>query len=264
MEQKSRVGLIESVDRALQLLSLLARTERLSVTAASHALDVAPSTAHRLLSTLCARGFAVQGEDRLYRLGPEMHAAATGPRHALAELRQIVRPVLAQMSAELDESVHLVVLSGLDVRFVDGVEADQTLRVGLRVGMRIPAHATSGGKAILAALEPATVRRMYSAGLPPWPNVSIRDLPALLRELEPIRSTAIGVNRDESEIGVTAMGSCVTTPGSGLMAAISVAVPTARMSPGVEQRMTAVLKGAAASARRSLAAAAERPADAER
>lgn len=71
---------IASVGRALTLLSLYAEQPRITVTEAAQLLDVAPSTAHRMLQMLVHHSFAVQGEDRAYHRGPAADALGSASR----------------------------------------------------------------------------------------------------------------------------------------------------------------------------------------
>lgn len=227
MQQNPDPYRIESVDRALQLLGLLRDRGRLSVTDAAAELGVAPSTAHRLLSTLGHRGWAAQGSGRLYQPGPELLDRHSTVRSIPALTRRL-RPYLGQAFEELGETVHLMVLGGPDIHFVDGIEGDQALRVGLRVGTRMPAYTTSGGKAMLAELAPDAVAALHPNGLRPWPGGHAKDLPGLLAELEKVRQQRFGLNEDESEPGVTAIGASLGTAAGEIRAALTVAVPTAR------------------------------------
>ncbi|WAL68452.1 IclR family transcriptional regulator [Amycolatopsis cynarae] len=227
MEQKKDPYRIEAVDRALVLLTLLGERGELSVTDAGRELGVAPSTAHRLLSTLCHRGFAVQAENRLYRPGPQcLRLAGPGREPRLPEL---IRPYLERLFSQVGETVHLMVRTGSEVRFADGIESGQPLRVGLRTGARMPAYCTSGGKAMLADLPATEVDALHAGGLAPWPGEKIKDLAGLHRELRAVRRHHFGLNQDESEPGVTAIGASVGVV-AGQHAALTIAVPTARFT----------------------------------
>jgi len=220
---------IEAVDRALQLLSLLRDRGRLSVTEAAHELGVVPSTAHRLLSTLGRRGWAVQGDKRLYEAGPEL--VVPPPRAAgIPEVVRRLRPYLAALYEELDETVHLMVLSGADARFVDGIESERTLRVGLRVGTRMPAYATAGGRAMLAELPADAVTDLHPGGLRPWPGAHAMTLEELAAQLERVRAQRFCLNQDESEPGVVALGASLGTSAGEPRAALTVAGQVGRAS----------------------------------
>src|SRR5690606_9923960 len=194
---------IEAVDRALTLVTLLAERGSLSVTEAGRELGVAPSTAHRLLSTLCHRQCAVQGDKRLYRPGPALLALAKAGGPPLADR---IRPYLQRLYDLVGETVHLMVRTGAEIRVVDGIESRHPLRVGLGTGARMPAYCTSGGKAMLADLEPSEIDALHAGGLPPWPGEKIHNLSALHETLEAVRRNRLGVNHEESEPGVTAIG----------------------------------------------------------
>ncbi|MEV4603015.1 IclR family transcriptional regulator [Amycolatopsis sp. NPDC049253] len=251
MEQNSGAYRIEAVDRALTLLTLLSQHGHVTVTEASRELGVAPSTAHRLLSTLCDRGFAVRGDKRQYRPGPELLALAT-PGWA-PPLADRVRPYLERLHADVGETVHLMVRAAADIRFVDGIESHHPLRVGLRTGARMPAYCTSGGKAMLADLDPADVTALHAAGLPPWPGEKIHDVKALHRELAAVRRNHFGLNQDESEAGVTAIGASIGVI-DGQPAALAIAVPTARFASAGPEAMAAHLLRTCGDVREALTA----------
>jgi DNA-binding IclR family transcriptional regulator len=145
---------ITSVDHALLLATILQVEGALTVSEAAQRLGVARSTAHRLLSTLCYRDFAVQNEDRRYSAGPVLSLAARSNSRA-ALLRAVAMPHLAVLTGRVGESTNLLVLAGDQVRFIGSVEGTQALRVGNREGMVFPAHRTSGGVLLLADLPAA-------------------------------------------------------------------------------------------------------------
>jgi len=247
---------IESVDRALLLLGLLNRQRTVSVSQAAAELGVAVSTAHRLLSTLRHRGFAVQDADRLYSAGPELIGAALPalPARSLPRLVRSLHHHLEELFAEIGETVHVVVPAGMYVRFVDGIEGEQPLRVGLRTGGRMPAHCVSGGKATLADLDWVEVQTLYPQGLPPWPRAKIRDLPALQRYLEGVRERGYAINMEEGETGVCAVGVSVRGPDLVPVAGISVALPSVRFEDAGVEPIRAALSRVRQAAEQTLAA----------
>ncbi|MFD0888339.1 IclR family transcriptional regulator, partial [Streptosporangium algeriense] len=237
MGQNDPPYLVEAADRALVLLTLLAERGRLTVTEAARELGVAPSSAHRLLSTLCHREYAVQGDRRVYLLGPALLRLRTGDVQALPDR---IRPFLQMLFDAVGETVHLMVRMGSEVLFLDGIESTRSLRVGLRVGARMPADRTSGGKAMLADLEPDEIDALYTDGRAPAMDERLPGLAALHRELEAVRRDRFGGNYDESEPGVTAIGASVGVI-DGYHAALVVALPTARVAGGGLQAVAAEL-----------------------
>ncbi len=250
-EAKADPYRVVSVDRALRLLELVIAQEAVTVSSAAEHLGVAPSTAHRLLTTMAQRGFVEQAPRRQYRAGIRL-AGTVVPAGGIAPLRRLLRPHLNVLYEALQETVHLTVLVGAETQFVDGIESSQTLRVGMRIGSRIPAYCTSGGKAVLAELDDAELNALHSDGLRPWPSARIRSLAQLRAELHQVRQQHFAVNRGESEVGLTAIGVSLGAVPGFPTAAISVAVPEARFHAEDQARAVEALATAAAKARRAL------------
>ena len=187
---------IESVDNALRLLLALGDQQCLSVTEAARAIEVSASTAHRLLAMLQYRGFVQQDPaTRGYVAGGalvDIGLAVVGD----LDIRARARPFLEHLRDELDETVHLAVLRGNHVLFLDGLESHRPLRAGVITGQLLPAHAVTAGKALLAALPANRLRVLY-----PSTKISAGDgSPALLRrdleaELELFREQGYATTR---------------------------------------------------------------------
>jgi DNA-binding IclR family transcriptional regulator len=223
---------IESVDSALRLLAFVADERSVSLSAAARHLDVAPSTAHRLLAMLeHYRLIERDARSKAYALGPWLSELARASLGQL-DIRPLARPALARLVDRVGETAHLVGLEGADAVFLDCVECNATVRATPRTGQRLPAHCTAGGKAQLAALPRARVLELL-------PNETLEGLTAesthsrteLLRELDRIRSSGYATNRRESEPEVHAVAAAIVDPSGALRGAVTVAGPPGRMKP---------------------------------
>lgn len=234
---------LESVDNGLRLLLFVAARPRVSVSEAAAELGVAPSTAHRLLSTLRYRGFVVQGSDRSYRVGPAFEEMVTA-RMARADLAQAAAAHLERLRDETMETCHLMVLVGRQVRVVLSVESTQVLRVGSRDGAMLPAHFASGGKMLLAELTP----EQFAAAYPPdgvsGAGLSPSAVAALRREIASCQRAGYALNNGQTERGVTAVAVLVRGP-DGPAAAVSVSVPAVRFRRSEVPALVAALNRAA-------------------
>lgn len=213
---------IASVDSALLLATLLQQEGAIRVTDAAERLGVSVSTAHRLLGMLVYRDFAEQLADRRYGPGPLMQEGRL-PQKPVARLREAALPYLRRLVEDLEETANLMVLTGSDVRFVATVECDQVLRVGDRTGRTLPAHLSSGGKAMLATLRPAELEAVLR-------QLGDEVAGRLQRQLPALRRRGYAVNDQETEAGLTAVGIAVPAIAHTPPAAMSLAVPTARYS----------------------------------
>ncbi|MGW6172211.1 IclR family transcriptional regulator [Arthrobacter sp. NPDC055138] len=236
---------VESVDRALLLVLLMRSAGPVSVKAAAEHLNVAPSTAHRLLSALAFRGFAVQDRERRYRAGPVL-SERSAETFSVQMLRENARPALLALHQAVGETVQLMVLRGGNIVFVDGVESQATLRVGMRVGDQMPAFVSAGGKAMLAQLSNVELEELYRGGLPSWPTGRIDSLATLKRNMTKIRRAEFGTNFEETEQGVIGLGVSINDAAGKPIAALTTATPSIRFKRDEMPDYVSALRAAAA------------------
>jgi DNA-binding IclR family transcriptional regulator len=244
---------IASVDNALTLLALFRERDRLRVSEAAAALGASRSTAHRLLAMLEYHRFAEQDPaTRAYLPGPaliEVGLSALGR----IDIRTLARPLLERLCDEVQETVHLVVLRDSSVLFLDSVETSRSLRIGSRLGRLMPAHCTAAGKAILAQLAPAEVRRLHPDGrLERLTARSLKTMAALEAELEGVREQGFATNFGQSEDEVAAVAVAVPPRPGQPLAAITVSAPITRLTEDAVARIAeAAVRAAEELGRRS-------------
>ncbi|GHG51349.1 transcriptional regulator [Sinomonas cellulolyticus] len=243
---------IDSVDKALQLITLLQEREWVRIADAARELGVAPSTAHRLMSTLAYRGFALQDDQRRYCAGPVL--AGDAGRARIRALVARTRPHLEALAAESRETVNLVERVGVTVRFLHCVEGPQLLRVGNRTGTILPARTSSGGRAALAALPQATVDQLYTGRGAQLGGHRLEpaELAELHEELATTRARGYSLNLGRTEPEIAAMGAAVALPQRPGVLAVTLSAPISR-APLLEQPDTvAALRRAAEAIGREL------------
>jgi IclR family transcriptional regulator, acetate operon repressor len=235
--------LLQSVDAALRLAQMLQASGPMRLSDVAAEFGVGVSTAHRLLSALVYRGFAEQLPDRRY--GPGM---TLRPMPALdptvSELRSRSYTAMTNLVETVGESVNLVLLSDLEVYFVATVECTRVLRVGERAGQRLPAHLSSGGKAILAHMADSDIARFSSVGAVPFER--------LQRELLIARRDGYASNHQDTERGLTAIGVALQPLPGAIHAAICVAMPTVRFRRSILEPCVLALRLAASAIESSM------------
>ncbi|KZM73380.1 IclR family transcriptional regulator [Nocardia terpenica] len=239
---------IESVDNALEVLLLFGEREQLRLTEVGRHLGVASSTAHRILAMLHYRGFVRQdGRGAAYRPGPALTTVAAAIMQRF-DIRATMRPYLERLHADLGETVHLSVLDGTAVRFVDAIESRQPVRVASRLGRSLPATATSSGKAMLAQLPVEQVRALYPAQeLEVLTDNGIRTRDLLERRLAEIRRRGYATGTEESEPGVSSVAVAVAVD-AAVRIGLNVSAPTFRMSAATRKTIAQALLTVAAEA----------------
>jgi DNA-binding IclR family transcriptional regulator len=220
---------IQSVDRALTVLSLLARHGELGVTEIAEELDVHKSTAFRLVTTLEVHDLVEQQTDRgKYRLGVGVLRLA-GATTMRLDLVQSSREVTERLAESVGETVNLAVLSGDRALYVDQVLGSATLQLHNWVGQRIPLHATSNGKVLLANVSPARLEELTSGELERFTDRTITEFDRLRAELDEVHARGYAVAVDELEIGLTAIAAPVHSADGAVVASLSASGPSFRI-----------------------------------
>jgi DNA-binding IclR family transcriptional regulator len=221
---------VQSVDRALTVLSLLARRGELGVTELAAVLGVHKSTAFRLVSTLLVHDLVEQISDRgKFRLGVGVLRLA-GATTVRLDLVQESRAVTAALARRVGETVNVTVLSGTEALYLDQVSGPSAIALHNWVGQRIPLHATSDGKVHLAFGSPLLLGEL-SFPLPRFTAATVVDRAGLRAELEQVRDRGYAVTVDELEVGLTAIAAPITSAAGAVVASVSASGPTFRL-PG--------------------------------
>jgi DNA-binding IclR family transcriptional regulator len=244
-------GPIQSVDRAVAILEILARDGEAGVTEVARELGVHKSTASRLLAALDRRELVAQDAARgKFRLGIGIVrlAGAAGQR---LDLVQESRPVCRALATEVGETVNLAILSGRDALYLDQAAGPAALSPHNWAGQRIPLHATSDGKVLLAWLPEAELAQRLTPPLARFTERTITDVagfPALLAE---VRRQGFATAADELEAGLTAIAAPVRDAAGTVIASISASGPSFRIPAArVEVLAAAVCRAAAEASRR--------------
>ena len=242
----SQAGGVQSVDRAISVLEILAQRGEAGVSEVAAEIDVHKSTAFRLLGALEARGLVEQaGERGKYRLGfgiVRLAGAVTGR----IDITQQGRPICERLAEELGETVNIAVMQEHFAINLFQVRGPAAVAAHNWVGQLTPLHATSSGKILLAHL-PAKERAAVLAGAD-MKKVTPRTITAkakLEKNLAEARERSYSITLEELEIGLHAMAAPVRNRDGDVIAALSVSGPGYRLT---EERMhelsPILLKGA--------------------
>ncbi|MEU0100193.1 IclR family transcriptional regulator [Streptomyces sp. NPDC006267] len=238
---------IASLDTGLRALRLFLAHDTLTVSEAAERLDVGRSTAHRVLSTLEGRGFAIRDTSgRGYAAGPELVRLGRPAGFGRAA-RDRLGPVLDDAVARTGETVSCVALIGDQVIVTDGRESAHPVRVALQPGRTGPAHAEAGGKLLLSRMTADQVCTLYPAEeLEPLTPRTLTSRTALLSELALIRRRGHAVSRGESAPGLNAVAVFLGGSSWRDRLALVAAAPADRSDDAATARRAALLGESAA------------------
>jgi len=246
---------MSAIGRAARVLQVLAETrEAPSLADLSAATGLPRSTVHRIVQELEIHHLVLPTSPNGggYRLGPGVLKLTTS---TYAHLAAAMRPSLVALSAAVDENVDLAVLSGGEVVVVDQISSSQRLQAVTEVGGIFPAHASCVGKVLLAALSDAEIQERLTEPLVRYTENTLTDTAVLLADIEETRRTGISFDRQEHDIGISAVATSVRTP-MGITQAVSVVAPTHRFERRSADYVAALLELRANFDRSAAAAAA--------
>ena len=235
----------QAVLRAIALLKAftLEKPER-DVSGLAEQTGLSRGTVHRLLAALESEGLLVRRDNGLYRLGPT--AATLGVRALRSStLRETAHPELERLAEQTGETATLEVLSEGKMLILDEVLGARLIGASPSLGTAWALHATSTGKAILAAVAAERVAELLPRSLDRFTGKTITDRARLDEALDEARANGYATAREELEEGYSAAGAVIRTPMLEPYAALSLGGPSARLHPDVLEELGARVKSCA-------------------
>ncbi len=246
------VPIVQSVDRAVAAMEILAREGWAGVTDISRELEIHKSTVFRLLATLERRGVVEQhSETQKYRLGFAVLRFASSVRSSL-DLVRAARPICDRLSRKTDETVNIAVLEDDNVVNIHQVNLSSSRVTVDWLGSHTPMHCTSSGKVFLAHLPVSRVDELLAGPLRRYTPATIVDDEALRDELLAVNERGFASTQEELEEGLNAVAAPIRGPEGSVVASVSVSGPSYRMEPDRLKEVGAIAAEAAAEISRRL------------
>lgn len=207
-------------------------------------LKLTKSNVHRLLQTLAAHGF-VRNVDNTgnYELTLKLWELGSKVRSRLG-IAGISGPFLKLLGDQTSEAVHLSVLSGVEVIYIDKVESPQPIRAYSMIGGRAPAYCVATGKAMLAFSSPGKLDEL-KAPLTRYSVNTISSRAKLDKELQQIREQGYSINRGEWRVDVSGVAAPIFDQATNVVAAIGISGPSTRLKLTVLKRYAPLVRKAA-------------------
>ncbi|SDZ54774.1 transcriptional regulator, IclR family [Herbiconiux ginsengi] len=220
---------VQSLARGLDVVkAFTAERPEMTLSDIARVTDLTRATARRFLLTLVELGY-VRTDGKLFALTPRVLELGFSYLSGLS-LPEVAQPHLEQLSRELGESTSASVLDGRDIVYVARVPTRRIMTVGITIGTRFPAYATSMGRVLLANL-PAAERDALLGDLHPaaFTPSTLTDPEALRAELDAVRERGWTIVDQELEVGLRSVAAPVHRGGS-VVAAINVSTTTGTSS----------------------------------
>jgi DNA-binding IclR family transcriptional regulator len=225
------------IHASLSVLEALAAHGSLALSELADELGVAKSTLHRVCSVLVDRGWVVRDGEGRFELG--IRAIGLGARSSELPIVTAFRGVAAGLLTRHDETVCLAVLDRGESVYVALEETSQPVRLVTHVGSRTPAFASASGRVLLAGWSAAGVKAEYGGRPLVTPTGRrLRSVEELHEILATVRERGCAENREETALGLHAFSVPVANGAGAVLAALTICVPTARMT---EERREAIV-----------------------
>lgn len=228
---KSEGAIIQSLDRAMDVLKTVAEADGLSLTEIAEAGGQSPATVYRILTTLGRHRFVEFDEiNQLWFVGLEAFRTGMGFL-GRTQLSERARPIMQRIMVETGETVNLAILDGGEVIFVGQIETHEPIRAFFRPGTRSSGHASGIGKAIMAHLDADVIEARFSKKLTSHTPNTITDHQVLRRELDDIRARGWAVDNEERTIGMRCIAAPIFNSFGEAIAGVSLSGPSVRVRP---------------------------------
>lgn len=230
----AKADFIEGIARGLAVLeSFDTERQRLNATLAAERAGITRAAARRHLLTLAHLGY-LETDGSHFWLAPRV-LRLSGSYLASARLPRLIQPVLNRLAWQTQESFSAVVLDGSEVvivaRSVGAASTAQVMAYGVHLGARLPAHATSTGQLLLAALPRAELsqwlRQYPLTRLTPH---TLTQVTALRARLAQARADDCCLASEEHELGIHALAVPLRNAQGQTVAALNVVAAPARLS----------------------------------
>jgi IclR family pca regulon transcriptional regulator len=218
---------VQSLERGLSVIRALSASEPQTLSEVARVTGLTRAAARRFLLTLLQLGYVSVRNGR-FALTPQVLELGYAYLSSLT-LPEVSQPHLERLVEEIHESSSVSVLDGDDVVYVARVPTRRIMTVTISVGTRFPAHATSMGRVLLAAMEPAALDEVLGRiALDPLTPQTITDEADLRAELHRVREQGWALVDQELEAGLRSVAAPIRDPAGEVVAAINVSAHATR------------------------------------
>jgi IclR family KDG regulon transcriptional repressor len=229
---------VNAIARAADMLEITASSaEPLRISSIASATGIPRNSVYEIVNTLAARRLLQIGEDRRVSLGPWLFEL--GSRYAQSvDLLVEARSIASDVRDASGETVHVATLDGRHALYLIKEESRQMVRMSSAIGMRLPAHVSGVGKAMLSALPvDELVRRFDGESLERLTPNSLGTFEALAADLELTRMRGYALDKQESSPEVICVAAPLLDARGNVVAGMSISVPVSRMTAEREREL---------------------------
>jgi len=220
--------MVQSIDRAMLIIDILISDEskgewQISELAKKTSLPL--GTLHRLLSSLIKYGLVVQMPDtKHYKAGDKWMEVGLRQLDKI-DFRLVARPVMERLANQVEESIYLNIVSGIDGIVIEKIDSPLKIRIAENLGIRIPLHIGAPNKAILAHMKVYEMEQVLNQM-----KLTLNGIQKIKQQLGEIKRNGYAVSESEQTEDTAAIAAPIIGYNNKILAALSVNVPGFRFT----------------------------------
>ena len=243
MKDKKRV---QSIDRAVAILECFSEENKeYRLSEISEKLDLNKSTVHGIITTLKYHGFVSQDEEtQKYKLGIRFIEFGQLVVNSII-IRDAASPVIDELCGRIDETVHIGMLDGLDIVWIEKKECTKSVKISTKIGGRLPAYTTADGKVLLSYLEEGKLKKYLPKKIPQFTKNTITRKADFVKRLIEIKKNGYAIDNEEFVEGIKCVAAPIFDHNGNAKFCLSTTAPAFRMNDEKILDLVAVIKEAA-------------------
>lgn len=240
------INRVQSIDRAVAILECFNEEDKeLRLSEISERLNLNKSTAHGIITTLKYHGFISQDEEsQKYKLGIRFIEFGDLVTNSL-NIRNAVLPVINEICDKIEETVHVAMLDGLDIVWIEKKECTKSIKTSTKIGARLPAYTTADGKVILSYLDKDKIANYLPKKIPKFTQNTITKKSEFVKKLEETKKNGYTIDNEEFIEGIKCVAAPIFDHEGNVKFSLSTTGPAFRMTEEKIEELIIIIKEAA-------------------
>lgn len=237
---------VQSIDRAVAILDCFSEEKKeLRLSEISERLGLNKSTVHGIISTLKYHGFISQDEEtQKYKLGIRFVEFGDLVINSM-NIRNAAVPVIDAVCERIEETVHIAMLDGLDVVWIEKRECTKSIKTSTKIGARLPAYTTADGKIIICYQNKDKIKNYLPKRISQYTNNTITNKGEFIKKLEEMKKNGYAIDNEEYVEGLKCVAAPIFDHNGKVRFSLSTTGPAFRMDEERIKELIVIIKEAA-------------------
>lgn len=237
---------VQSIDRAVAILDCFSEEKKeLRLSEISERLGLNKSTVHGIISTLKYHGFISQDEEtQKYKLGIRFVQFGDLVINSM-NIRNAAVPVIDAVCERIEETVHIAMLDGLDVVWIEKRECTKSIKTSTKIGARLPAYTTADGKIIICYQNKDKIKNYLPKRIPQYTKNTITNKGEFIKKLEEMKKNGYAIDNEEYVEGLKCVAAPIFDHNGKVRFSLSTTGPAFRMDEERIKELIVIIKEAA-------------------